>query len=442
MENKTQLEILQWKDVKKKVQAVNPRVAKDMNSIKGVDNFKVVRATYQFGDDIIDKGQFKLNVNGKNVVHDNRLVPNEIQEILDYNWRAIPFGIVTKGSTESYIDHLTNILPFRLMPPGTTFSVVSVFDTQQFSNTVAELRSTKAGCRSLIMLPKISHAESNQRLQAKYQVKKENLCPKNLADQWYLLRDLAISKCFETNWEAELILFSKEFISQKPDTLELRYDLLHRVWQMESFRRNQVTHDFIWSMFLKHLPSPLKNDAYIIETVKHLVLIAMQEVPGYIPACDDTAGPITDFTQAFLKCYRIRYHYPIFMRLEHYDGINPIYYSLHRHTFFSDVPEKPSMKQTINQLVKIREVLFLFIEYILKNKFEHPLDKTLLYQTLLNTEFDFFHPKGSGIINHKIKSIARDDKRFLLLGSGINKGLEFPEYSIFFHGCIRIRPKF
>lgn len=435
------LQILRWDEIRKDILAINNTIGADIDSIDGVDKFKVIKVSYTFGEDVVDKGKFKLNLNGENIFYDqnDKQIHKEIRSLLNYNWKAIPFGMVMSNSTESYIDHSSHIVPFRLMPPGTTFSVVTIFDEDKYSNTVAEFRSTKAGCRSLILLPKIAHAESNQRLERLYGINKKYLCPKKLSDHWFLFKELAFSNNFATKWKTDLIFFSKEFLSDKNNTLKLRFDLLYRIWQMDSFRRNQITYDFIWSMFLKNLPISLKHDPFIIETVKHLILIAMQEVPGYIPACDDMSAPISDLTEAFINCYKIRYYMPIFMRLDHFDGINPVYYSLHRQTFFYDLPQKPAMKQTINQLEKIIKVLNLFTNYILENKFEHPLDKTLLYKNLLNTEFDFFHPDGDNLIKNNILDIVANDQRFSHLKN--NKNLAFPEHSIFFHGCIRIRGK-
>lgn len=436
------IEILTWADVRDKIAAVNPQLAELIDTIKGVNKYQVVRATYPFGDDIIYKGNFFFNIDGRSVAYEEDAVPDAVKKILNYSWRANPFGMVTKNSIESHINHAQHILPFRLLLPGKTFSLYTIFDDPNHSFLITGLYSTKSGCRSLLMLPKITHALSSARLTKKYGVTKY-LLPKDLSDQWDLFNEIAHSPEFNTAWESEIILFSYEFINPIRETLEFRYKLLSGVWQEMAFLRNEKSYNFIWSIFFDTLPLSLKNDTFIIQTVKHLILMAMAQAPGFIPEDSNLSGPISELIDVFLNCYKIRFHLPVFMRLGNYDGVNPVYYSLYKSTFIYEAPERKVAKQTVNELLKIRSMLFSFIDYILNNRFEHSLEDTVLYKTLAEVEFHFYHPDGEGEIRTNVEELLNTDKRFTNLPypNIADYDLQFPIHSIFFHGCVRIRPK-
>jgi hypothetical protein len=435
------VEILTWADVRDKIAAVNPWLWEIISDIKGVNKYHIIRATYPFGDDVIYKGNFFFNINGQSVPWESNKISRNIKKLLDYSWKTTPFGVVTNNSVESHIHHSNHILPFRLLLPGKTFSLSNIFDKES-SYFITGLYSTKAGCRSMLMLAKITHALSSARLTKKYGVTR-HLLPKELSDHWLLFNEIAHSPTFKTKWEAEITLFSHEFINPIRETLNARHELLSGIWREIAFQRNEKTYNFIWSIFFDTLPLSLKNDTFIIQTVKHLILIAIQQAPGFVPEDSNLSGPITELIDVFLNCYKIRFHLPVFMRLEHFDGKNPVYYSLYKSTFIYEAPERKATKQTINELIKIRSVLFSFRDYILNNKFEHSLKDTSLYKILSEVDFDFYHPDGTGDIKNSIEELVKADKRFTNLPyDDISKyGLAFPIHSMFFHGCVKVGPK-
>jgi hypothetical protein len=333
-------------------------------------------------------------------------------------------------------------LPFRLLKPGKTFSLLTIFD-QEFPFYFMEgLYSTKSGCRSLVMLPRITHASSSARLAKKFGVT-NYLMPKDLSDHWQLFNEIARSPAFETPWESEILLFSYEFIQPTSKTLRLRHSLLSRAWQELAFLRNESTYNFVWSIFFDTLPLSLRNDTFIIQTVKHLLLIAMAQAPGFVPENTNLSGPISEFIDIFLNCYKVRHYLPAFMRLDHFNGKEPVYYSLYKSTFIYEAPEPKVDRQTIHELKKIRSILLSFREYILTNRVEHSLIDNVLYKTLSEVEFDFYHPDGSGEIDNNIAAMVSADSRFkdLPYPDLAKYELKFPIHSIFFNGCIRIRPR-
>jgi hypothetical protein len=437
------LKILTWGDVREKVIGLNPFIGNEIDAIPNAQQFKVLSVRYPFGAKIIDKGSFYLCIDGESVPFNSDLVPQQVRNILNYKWEGMPFGIVVKNSTESFIDHSRHVVPFYIKLPGKTFALLSIFNNPHF---IASLRSEVAGCRSLLMLPKITDSEGLRRLKNRYRIQFDE--PNDLSDHWGLFKKLMDSPAMESTWYAELLYFSYEFIEGLSATLAFREKLLTNVWEVSSFTLNLKTYDFIWSVVINkiiqedRLPKAVLQDPFIIQTAKHLLKIACREVPGFIPATTDLAGPVKTLTEVFLNDYKLRGKLPTFMQLGIYNGIEPVYYTLSRHTFAHDVPTLSYKRQTVMDLKHIQQIIAYFRDFVLRDEGEHPLQNTALYRILLETEFSFFHPKAdmSGL-ESDINLLRLDDRRFNYQPFVMKNDCEFAAASIFFHGCIRIRPK-
>jgi len=433
------ISLVPWKSIRENVTKTN-FIGGILKGIKGADDLNIILAKYPYGDYVINKGEFCINLDNENIGYNNPKFPKALKKEFDYYWRSIPCGIVAKNSLESHINHSTHIVPFRLQPEGMSLSLLNIFDKQAYSDFVTALYSTTSGCRSLILLPKMAHKESLERMKRKLKIENQ-ITPNGFLNQWEFFKSIVKGLNFKTDWKAEIVLFPKKFMQLIEDDPNIKYQLLHTMWNYTSYRRNILTHDFIWSIFLETLPASLKHDVRIIQAVKHLILVAMQEMPGYSPAYTNIPAPITELTKVFIEDYRIRFNLPIFMQLAIYDAIHPIYYSIQNHTYFHEIPSTSNSIQTINELDKIQKVLTKYKNYILNKNLEHSLDGTRIKKTIEETEFDFYHPKGKNKIKTDIEKMLKEDKRFLNLPyeAIINRTLSLPTHSLFFHGCIRIR---
>lgn len=438
------VEITTWKKVKQKIISLNPLIGSEMDKIPGVDGFKVIRVEYPFGAPIIRKGLFHLNIDGDYINYKNSAIPHEIRDLLNYNWLGIPFGMVTHNTFEAHIDVPSHVIPLRLLQAGNTFSLLTIFEHKGASHHIVGAQSATSGCRSLITLPSIGHQQYNERLAKRYHLE-EPIVPKDLFQQWRLFNELANSRSFRSQWNSELIFFSHDFYESLDKQLGLKNNLLSYAWQANAFQRNYNMYELLFSSFVEEcLSLSTRNSASVIETVKHLIKLALRQVPGFAPATTEIAGPVTGFTKALLDVYRIRFYLPIFMQLAPYDGNKPIYYSLHKHTFLHTIPQNGnSNNKTIKEMAAIKSIIEEFRNYVLGHKSPFSLKSTALYKMLKEVEFEFYHPHGKEAgLNHDIESIAKEDKRFMKLISKlpIEKDLKFPVKSIFFNGCIRVRP--
>ena len=347
-----------------------------------------------------------------------------------------------QGVLEADIDLPSHLIPLSILKPGSFFNLNSVFQHHVHSHYVRDAYTYTAGSRSLVILPKISHEQYNERLTRSFSINPDVLCPKTFLDQWALFKELVNAAEFNSSWHTELIVFSKESINIIQNDPLIQSALLKKERQDTDFHTNQLMYDLVWSIFSDTLSSGIKNGPFIVETVKHLIKLAMAEVPGYIPAANSLQAPMPELIDVFLNTYRIRYYLPIFMELDYFNHQDPIYYSLQKHTFLCHIPQKNNANRTIDELNAIRELILSFTEHVLENKLPISLENTLLYKTLQDVEFDFFHPQGGEPLNTNIESIPEEDPRFTTLTENIalDKSVVFPKHSLFFNGCIRIRP--
>ena len=441
------LEICQWKEIADTLYLKSPLLVEALDQLSGVRHFSCVLASYPFGAKVIERGKFHLYKSGREFAFGSAHVPAEIKNLLDYQWQSMPLGVVMEGSFESHSQYGNAVIPYRLKRLGQIFSLLTVFDNPHL---IAKLWTEVAGCRSMLVLPKITQQSSLDALKDIYNVEISSDESKDFSKQWDLFRALNASSAFENPWHAKLILFSKEFLAELMKNTGVREYLLHELWRSSSFALNLRSYEFLWSVYLTQLheqgglSASLLQSPFIIETAKHLVKIALRAMPGYAPAVNDEAGPVSALMKVFIEDYKIRFRLPTLMVIDHYDGVAPIYYTLAHHIFVHAHPSpKNYNRETVTDLTCIREVLLGFMDFVKNSGSGHDLSNTLLDEELSKVEFCFYHPKGKQSIKNNIDELCAEDPRFHWTPHGLNscKTLESASGSNFFNGCIRIRPK-
>lgn len=437
----TDIEIVKWSDVSAEFEQAFPDLFAEFDLVFKKHSARFFVAHYPFGSTPVENGHLKIPFQGKLLDSTSPDLPENIRAELQHH-SMIPFSAVVKGSLESYINLPHHLIPLSIFKPGSFFGLNNLALQERTSHTVDNAYSFSSGSRSLLILAKISHEQYNERLAKHYSINKDVLCPKTFADQWDLFRDLAHSSEFKTDWETTLIIFPKSTVDLIGEDPSLHYRLLNRLVQYKSFAQNQMLYDLIWSIFFEKLSTGIKNAPSILETVKHVIKLCMGEAPGYVPIVAEDQGPIKELVDIFLNVYRIRYYLPSFMEVGTYNRHDPIYYSLQKHTFFCNIPEKGGANRTIDELIAIKRLIQSFKQQVLENKFPFSLEDTVLYKTLQEVEFDFYHPQGGNELNTNIDGMVSEDPRFMALLEGVDydKSLSFPVHSLFFNGCIRIRP--
>ncbi len=436
------IEFVKWSAVSAQFQQLFPDLFPELDRLfkKHAPRFGIAR--YPFGTQPVENGRLKVPYQGQLLDIASEELPENIRAELTYPNYAIPIAAVMGGSLESIINLPNHLIPLRILKPGTIFSLGTLNHTDQYSHVVDRAYSYTSGARSMVILAKISHEQYNERILRHYSIDRNVLCPKTFADQWNLFRELAHSPEFKSEWETELLLFPKavfDLLGQDPVAKNL---MLARLWQYSLFSNNQMMYDLVWSIFFEKLSTAIKNAPSILETVKHIIKLCMSEAPGYIPVTNEDQLPVKEFMHIYLSIYRIRYYLPTFMEVGYYNRHDPIYYSLQKHTFFYNMPEKEGASRTIDELIAIKRLIQSFKQQVLENKFPFSLENTILYKTLQEVEFDFYHPQGTEELNTDIETMVNEDPRFMALLRDVkyDPALTFPIHSLFFNGCIRVRP--
>lgn len=438
------MQIKTWRDVREQVIALNPEIGHTIDDIEGVERFKVLQARYHFGQELVDHGQFYLPFQGKLHQHHDPVLPQQVRDMLAYQWQVMPFGMMMRNTVETFIELPTHIIPFRLYYPGRLFSLLTIFEEAEQSPVLAKSFSTVAGCRSLITLPQIAHSQYQDRVTKRLNLS-DKYMPKQFSDQWRFFKAVSDARQAQHDWSCDLIFFGREFIEAIEKTPTLKNKLLMSIWRGTAFARHQYIYDLVWSAFIEeNLSLATRNSLSVMETVRYLLRVILNASPAYVPSTQDAAGPIDSLTKVLVDIYRIRYYLPVFMQLQHYDGQQPLYYSLQKPTFMHAIPtNRQSTKQTINDLKQVKQTLDMFKAQVLEDALPISVKNTLLYARLQNVNFDYYHPKADDGIITDVPSLLQQDPRFHEVQHHYrhyNK-LALPDTSLFFHGCIKVSPQ-
>ena len=437
-------ELLTLQEVKDELKVLFPDLCELLSKHAATLKYPFVKLRYRYGDTVIDGGRLRLFYKGKAYFHDDSALPEELFKLLEHPYGVIPMMGVLKGTFECFVDLPSHLVPLRVLKPGLLFGIYNLFYSGQNTHIVNAAYSYTAGSRSLLALTRIGHEQYNERLTRSYTIDREYLRPKTFSKHWALFKELAQAPEFNYPWEAELLVFSRPLFELIKQDEALEYRLLNRIIQYGQFAQNQLMYDLIWSIFVNRLKASVKNTPFIIETVKHIIKLAMGEVPGFTPAQNNEQAPVEGLHDVFINTYRIRYFMPVFMELNYYNHTEPVYYSLQKHTFLHHIPDRSNANRTICELMEIRSLIYSFKEQVLENKFPISLENTILYQTLQEVEFEFFHSKAKKPpIVTDIDRLVHEDSRFFSMfkGSDSVEKLSFPKNSLFFNGCIRIQPQ-
>ncbi len=448
--------IITWTEARKVVAKLNPTLSQIIDDIPNAGTLPLIKAQFPYMSPMTIKGDFFFPIDGVLKLHHDTSVPIEIRDLLQYPWRGCPTGIVTHNAFEVFTQSFTHTIPFRMVEPGSIYATLGLFDSKIPGHYLQSAYSLTAGCESLILLPKVSDKNKNDLLykHLKLSNKDQKLYPKTSAEQTALLKKLAFSPKFNSQWYVETLIFSKYFFEKTPGTLPFQHHLLTNIHSSTCYERYRYLYEILWASFVEKSILPRFGSLYkksassVLAVAKHIINISLGQnitTPGFTPAIDDITGPVSSLIDLYIDVYKIRFFHPTFMRVANYNGTAPVYYSMQRHAFFHPEAKLANLHQTINELELIREIIYRFQEKIIRNNasLEYDVSDTILLDVLQKTQFDFFHPQADnkgGVISN-IESIFEEDDRFRQVHRLTSEPqLQHPIKSTFFKGCIRIRP--
>lgn len=429
---------LTWSQVRDTVDQVNSELAKQIDALSLGENFTLVKCKYKWGDNILLDGRLYIpNKYGNTVELTDETIPNKLRNKLNYNG-AIPMGIVLKNNAELYIHMAQYQIPFSILSKGKLFGLWPSLDNDHQHYISWKIDNIAAGSKSLIMSPKISDALGYKRIKKEFNLK--NKIPLNYSDQNNFFYEIIQSENFSEDWHMEVLFFPRKwFDSLRTKRWESLYNyILKYSWDSMRFLRNQISINVLFSCVLNE--KNMRPNPYLADVSKYLLCIAQGGYPAYRFILNEESGPIKKLQSIFSDIYNLKYS-PTMMALDYVskDEDSTVYYSLETPTLLEFSPRSKKVRNKLNDLREIKQIIENVISYILEEKSHFRGSEVNRLINLIN--FDFIHTDIDryGEINQS-KHLEKNDE-FLAKSLVLQKNKNFCDTSPFLRGCVKIDSK-
>jgi hypothetical protein len=187
---------VQWSEVKAQFLAHNKPLHDAIDNLKLSKKHTLIRCRYPFGAKINYKGTLHLaNADGNIVPITDSSIPQALREKLSY--RSVPTGLFSHNAGEVYFKMDNRVISLNLFMPGYLMGLWELLDSPT-SYLAKRIWSVSAGARTMLMVPKITDAESHTILQKEFGVPKK--LSKTFHDHWEIFKAIANHKNFEEEW--------------------------------------------------------------------------------------------------------------------------------------------------------------------------------------------------------------------------------------------------
>lgn len=188
----------------------------------------------------------------------------------------------------------------------------------------------------------------------------------------------------------------------------------------------------------------LKPNPYLADTARHLFATAIGAAPGFVPALNDDAMPLSDIQKVYTDSYGLKKYFPTVMRPAHFifeKESLPTYYSLQYPTTHIFSPKSREVTNLLYELRELEHIMRIFVEELTKQKAQ--CSDTVVGEIAKNIEFNYYHSKFDryGVVT-MTDEIVKLDPRFTSIPKKFKKDTAiFSADSTFLRGCISISRK-
>jgi len=429
------IDIFSWDDVKGDVEKIDPILANIINDLGVKKTYKLVKATYLYGDLIVNQGTTQIPTKDGILasVFDSDL-SEDIKNKLSY--QSIPLFLTLKNDNEVFIDTGKRAIPLNLFHQG---SLLGAFETIDFlfGRKSNPRWCVSAGARTIFTLPKITDTLGLNKLRLHYNIDRDiNL--QRLQDHWELFKAIATSENFEQPWQNEVLFFTDDWLGHYNDCKWLKFYqyLYDKCWhQIQGFSLSKIEHAFLWENFAEIFA--IKNQKprpFLADHIKHILSIAMDRSPGFYPVNNQTIAPITKLQQSLIDTYGLKKYLPTIMSINSLQdaNINTVYYSLSYPTLLEGSPINNASSTIMLDFRKIKQLF----DSLKKHSKKHPLFTNSIIE---NLDLKFFHVESDqfGEIT-KSSCIFNEDTSFHL-GTKSFPDHRLCDTSLFWRGCVKIK---
>lgn len=436
----TALQRLNWEQARPYWLDRQPEFVELVDELSPDDKHCFYLATYPFGSEILQQGDFYLpgEDGGLIAINDQRLDP-KLRRDLNYNLGSNPATFLLSNTLELFSPLSDRTLPLGgLISPGSIFGLSRVLTRSHKPNQPRFIWGMTAGARSLFMLPKVAEREKFKRLKRAFELTVDK--PKALVDHWAVFREIANHKNFDQPWQSQMLFFSEAWFSHLDDKRwqALSYFLYRYAWEQMDYWQNQFVWNLIFSIIQRE--TALRPSLFVVDTVKCLFGIAAGAAAGFAPAVDSSAGPIRGFQQAYQDIYGLKNYLPIIMAPAKFnlnaEKVRPVYYSLQFPTAIEFGPKSSKHSSLLTDLNDLRATVDTYLEALHSSHYH--IEQTPLHLAIQQVKFDFFHTNVG--LYDKIREascLAGEDENLLAMQIEA-EAKEFPAAAAFFKGCIRL----
>jgi hypothetical protein len=429
-----------WSDFRNEVKKVNLELFNIIEKISPNEKYRLIKAKYAYGEKITDLGRICVpDKLGRLTNLDDPNVSPDLKEKLAYCPTPLILQL-TKGA-EVFVEPEDRVVPINIFKAGDLYGLYEVL--VPFTGVpVVPCWSITSGGRSVFLAAQVSDAIGHKNLRLEFGV--PSIPPKKPNEQWATIKTIANSKWNDTPWVSEILIFTKDWINNNHKTdiswLEFREYLLKQAWIQSRGSREQVEYSIMWETFSKAICARnLKPNPYIVDTVKHLMLLTTGTIPGFQLADDNEIMlPSKIIEKAYTDVYGLKYYAPVIMQphlLSEKNKLNWIYYSMSYSTLLAGTP---SIRKNSNIMTELREVKVLIA--MLKRVLESHEER--IYENLKNIALECFHSdedRFGELLRSKDISVTDFNIARELKEKFADK--TFPHYGQFFRGCFRLFKK-
>ncbi len=432
-------QILTWAKVREQLQLVKPDLCALIDEMDPSDEYYFYKVSYPYGSEIVLNGDFGMpssHGNGLQMIRFKKLAA-QIQQDLGYNLGSNPAGIVLSNSPEIYMMIEDRIVSFGMSEPGRILGLWRVLDPK-ISYYPVSLWNITAGARSMFMLPKITEKSSYNRLRKAFHL--DPYSPKRVMDHWNMFRGIANHPDFHETWSCEILFFTSKWFEKLEDPAWLKFHryLLKYSWNTTQYWRNK----FIWDLTFSRVQARrnIKPSPFVADTVKHLIVTGVGDVPGYAPSLDDSAGPVAGLQEVYLEVYQLKNYVPTMMQPTRFnmmaDNNRPVYYSLQLPTAIELAPKASKRSSTISDLYEVKSLLEKYYDEMATGKLN--LEYTPLHELTKRVGYTCFHTDVGDYSEIMLSGeLPEMDPSFITVNRTC-RNVEFSANSNFVRGCIRL----
>lgn len=441
MDRYSALQELTWNDVRKRVNVINPTLAKIIDKIDPDSSHTLFYAKYPYGSQILINGKMFLpNDMGELIPFEDPNISINIKNKIGYNLGTNPMSLVLSKTLDLFINLEDRIALYGIIEEGRIFGTWQVFDNKAKGDMVytpIPLWDLTAGGRSVFMLPKITEVAAFSKIRREFDLKSEP--PKNLKDHWQIFKEIANHPTFGQSWDTELLFFSKKWIESIHDPAwhELKTYISDIAWGGSEFWRNQ----FCWELTFSRIQSRrgIRPCPYATDIANHLLGMSIGAVPGFQALVDNRIAPVDGLMKVFEEIYGSRYA-PIIIGPATFNVFapetQPVFYSFQYHTALKLSQKSSNRSSTVTDMYNIRALLNKYIDDIQNS--ELSIEGTVLYEIAKKVKFNFYHYSAEE--HNKMINSNELYEVNQMFQNAIEQSSKktFPKNAPFLNGCIEV----